>query len=61
MQSEEIRALRAQHVSTVLHLSGEHYQSFCACGWSSTIHELEHVDLLRAMHVHAMVTFEAYA
>ncbi len=49
------------HVNVVLNVSSEHFQSICDCGWTSTINAYEYVDLLRAMHAHAVVTFEVYA
>jgi hypothetical protein len=50
-----------KHVNSVLNFNGGFYQAVCACGWSSTIDYYEAVDLLRAMHAHAVVTFQAYA
>ena len=50
-----------EHVNTVLKFDSKLFQAVCACGWSSTIGYYEHVDLLRAMHAHAVVTFGAYA
>ena len=50
-----------KHINAVLATGNESYQAVCACGWSSTIGYYEHVDLLRAMHAHAVVTFGAYA
>lgn len=56
----EIEKLRWEHRNTVV-VVGEAFQALCTCGWLSTINELEHVALLRAMHAHAVVTFGAYA
>jgi len=53
--------IKTEHVNTVLTMGPKLYQAVCACGWSSTIGYYEHVDLLRAMHAHAVVTFGAYA
>jgi hypothetical protein len=39
---------------------GQFHQALCTCGWMSLIGEKEEVDLLRAMHAHAVVTFGAY-
>ena len=61
MDKEEIDAIRAEHVSCVLEIGSGLFQSMCGCGWSSTINYYEHVDLLRAMHAHAVVTFGVYA
>ena len=56
-----MQEVRAEHVNAVLTMGPKLYQAVCACGWSSTIDYYEHVDLLRAMHAHAVVTFGAYA
>ena len=53
--------VKTEHVNTVLTMGPKLYQAVCACGWSSTLGYYEHVDLLRAMHAHAVVTFGAYA
>jgi hypothetical protein len=50
-----------KHVHGVLQFDRGHYQAFCTCGWSSSIDYYEAVDLLRAMHAHAVATFESYA
>ena len=50
-----------KHVSFVLPVDQKSYQAVCGCGWTSTINYFEHVDLVRAMHAHAVVTFRAYA
>jgi hypothetical protein len=57
---ERIVTARIEHVGTVLMLEQPWFQSFCACGWSSTVTYFEEADLLRAMHAHAVVTFGAY-
>ena len=49
-----------KHVNSVLHFDRGYYQAFCACGWSSSIDYFEAVDLLRAMHAHAVATFGSY-
>lgn len=49
-----------KHVNGVLQFDRQYYQAFCACGWSSSIDYFEAVDLLRAMHAHAVATFGAY-
>jgi len=56
-----MQEVRAEHVNAVLKFDSKLFQAVCACGWSSTIGYYEHVDLLRAMHAHAVVTFGAYA
>jgi hypothetical protein len=50
-----------KHVNFVLPIDQKSFQAICGCGWTSTINYFEHVDLLRAMHAHAVVTFQAYA
>jgi len=60
MNKGDIDRIREEHVNCVLEINGDQFQALCSCGWSSTIHFLEHVDLLRAMHAHAVVTFEVY-
>jgi hypothetical protein len=52
--------IKVEHVNTVLRFDRKAFQAVCACGWSSTIDYFEAVDLLRAMHAHAVVTFGAY-
>ena len=49
-----------EHVTLVLKYEGQYAQGVCTCGWTSTIGLYEEVDLLRAMHAHAVVTFESY-
>jgi len=49
-----------KHVNLLLAVTRSHYQAVCSCGWTSTISFYEEVDLLRAMHAHAFVTFESY-
>ena len=49
-----------EHINMVLSLDTKQYQAACTCGWTSTIGPPEEVDLLRAMHAHAVVTFESY-
>lgn len=61
MEKREIRQIRTEHTNVVLEVQPEQFQAVCSCGWSSTIYLLEHVDLLRAMHAHAVVTFGVYA
>ena len=48
------------HVSLVLSYGQGFFQGACTCGWTSTIGGFEEADLLRAMHAHAVVTFESY-
>jgi hypothetical protein len=50
-----------KHVNGVLNFDRGYYQAFCTCGWSSSIDYFEAVDLLRAMHAHAVATFPGYA
>jgi hypothetical protein len=50
-----------KHTNAVLNFDKGLFQAFCACGWSSSIDFFEAVDLLRAMHAHAVVTFGSYA
>ena len=50
--------IKLVHLNEVLHYGNSFYQAFCACGWSSTIDLYETVDLLRAMHAHAVATFQ---
>lgn len=61
MEKSNFEAIRAEHVGCILNVGADHFQAICTCGWSSTINFLEHVDLLRAMHAHAVVTFGVYA
>lgn len=49
-----------QHITLMLNHTKGLYQGVCTCGWSSTIGLFEESDLLRAMHAHAVVTFESY-
>ncbi len=49
-----------RHANLVCKVEGGNYQAYCACGWSSTISFYEEVDLLRAMHAHAVVSFKSY-
>jgi hypothetical protein len=49
-----------QHITLLLNYAKGLYQGVCTCGWSSTIGAFEEADLLRAMHAHAVVTFESY-
>ena len=49
-----------RHANVVCEVEGGFFQAYCACGWSSTIGLFEEVDLLRAMHAHAVVTFGSY-
>jgi len=53
-------AVTTKHLTLVLEFSKGHYQATCACGWTTTISFYEEVDLLRAMHAHAVVTFGSY-
>jgi len=55
MSSTDLR-----HANVICQLPSLYYQAYCACGWSSTISFYEEVDLLRAMHAHAVTTFESY-
>ncbi|MGA0856585.1 MAG: hypothetical protein ACO3XJ_00075 [Candidatus Nanopelagicales bacterium] len=47
------------HNNTVITFTS-YFQAVCSCGWSSTLGEFEEIDLLRAMHAHAVKTFRAY-
>lgn len=58
---KDIPQIRTEHTNVILEVQSKQFQAVCSCGWSSTIHVLEHVDLLRAMHAHAVVTFGVYA
>lgn len=49
------------HPNAILQIDSDNYQAICGCGWTSTINFYEHVDLLRAMHAHAAVTFKSHA
>jgi len=49
-----------KHANVVCQVEGGYFQAYCVCGWSSTITSFEEADLLRAMHAHAVVTFEGY-
>jgi hypothetical protein len=49
-----------KHLTLVLEFSKGQHQATCACGWTSTISFYEEVDLLRALHAHAVVTFKSY-
>jgi hypothetical protein len=49
-----------QHITLLLNYAKGLYQGVCTCGWSSTIGAFEEADLLRAMHAHAVVTFQSY-
>ena len=51
---------KTTHSSVVLEIATNLYQATCICEWSSTISYYEEVDLLRAMHAHAVVTFSTY-
>ena len=53
--------VKVKHASLVLQYETNLWQAVCACGWSSSIDYYEAVDLLRAMHAHAVVTFQTYA
>ena len=53
--------IELKHANTVLRFEKSLYQAVCACGWTSSIDYFEAVDLLRAMHAHAVVTFGSYA
>jgi len=61
MDKKDINQIRTEHINCILETHKDRFQAICSCGWNSTIHLLEHVDLLRAMHAHAVVTFEVYA
>jgi len=61
MYQGDIEQVRKVHISSVFGVKVNQYQAVCACGWLSAIQYYEHVDLLRAMHAHAVVTFGAYA
>ena len=58
--SQERERIRAEHWNGLVPM-GQFHQALCTCGWMSLIGEKEEVDLLRAMHAHAVVTFGAYA
>ena len=49
-----------KHAAGVLEIKQHYFQALCQCGWSSTISYFEEVDLLRAMHAHAVVSFQNY-
>jgi len=49
-----------QHITLMLNYTKGLYQGVCTCGWSSSIGQFEESDLLRAMHAHAVITFESY-
>jgi hypothetical protein len=49
-----------RHANLTCEVEGGFFQAYCACGWSSTISYFEEVDLLRAMHAHAVVAFRSY-
>ncbi|MFZ9809347.1 MAG: hypothetical protein ACO3D3_05850 [Candidatus Nanopelagicaceae bacterium] len=55
MSSTDLR-----HANVICQLPSHYYQAYCACGWSSTISFYEEVDLLRAMHAHAVVSFPGF-
>jgi len=61
MYQGDIEKVRQDHSSSIFEVKVDQYQAVCACGWLSAIHYYEHVDLLRAMHAHAVVTFGVYA
>lgn len=48
-----------EHVALVLEFSGSLFQAICACGWSSSITYFEAADLLRAIHIHEVVSFKS--
>lgn len=48
------------HSNAVFPRGNNFYQAVCSCDWVSTISFYEEVDLLRALHAHAVVTFQAY-
>jgi len=50
----------ASHIATVIDAPGRSFQGLCTCGWSSTFTHYEEADLLRAMHAHAVRTFDSY-
>ena len=54
-------SVKTKHLSQVLEVTKGHFQGYCSCGWTTTISYFEEVDLLRAMHAHAVVTFTNYA
>ncbi len=47
-------------ITLLLNYSKGLFQGVCTCGWTSMIGFLEETDLLRAMHAHAVATFESY-
>jgi hypothetical protein len=49
-----------QHITLILNYSKHLFQGVCTCGWTSTIGALVEADLLRAMHAHAVETFDSY-
>jgi hypothetical protein len=55
MSSTDLR-----HANLICQVEGGFFQSYCACGWSSTISFYEEADLLRAMHAHAVVSFPGF-
>jgi len=48
------------HMNVVVELGRALYQASCLCGWMSYSSYYEEVDLLRAMHAHAVTTFQRY-
>jgi len=48
------------HMNVVVELGRALYQASCLCGWMSYSSYYEEVDLLRAMHAHAVTTFQSH-
>lgn len=48
------------HNNCILSFASDYFQAICECGWTSTFGNFEEIDLLRAMHAHAVKTFAKY-
>ena len=53
-------SVKTKHLSMVLEIAPGYFQGYCSCGWTTTLTFYEEADLLRAMHAHAVVTFQSY-
>lgn len=51
---------QTKHLHLTIDVGRDQWQGFCSCGWQSLISYFEEVDLLRAMHAHAVATFRSY-
>jgi hypothetical protein len=60
MDKIDIARVRSEHKNEIFQLDKAQFQALCTCGWTSLIEDFEHVDLVRALHAHAVVTFLAY-